>query len=79
MGPVKATTVHSVGLPIRSPTFSLSSAAILKPSIPAFLGVALEPANAGGEVTNVDIPTSSERAADGVFLTARHYIEMGLA
>lgn len=56
-----------------------SFAAVLKVSIPAAVGVALEPANTGAEVRIVDILSSSKQAEDCLLFTVRRLKAMNLA
>lgn len=78
-GPIKATTITSVGLPPQFATFSSSSAAGIKVSILAALGALFEATNTGAEAAIVDIRSSSERTKYSVCITARLLKAVNLA
>lgn len=60
------------------PTFSSSSSANVKISIPPALGAALKLASTGEKVTFADIPSSSKLTGDSAFFMARRFKAMNL-
>lgn len=69
-GPVKATTISSVGLPSLFEIFLLSSAAVLKVFIPAAVSSGPEPTNSGAEKMIMKLSSYIEQTRNNTFFTS---------